>query len=297
MSRFDWDSAVGLIAVSPDPRAVRRRLLSIADELGPELVGMGVSPRAWRCLGITVALRELNGLSGYCEMSEGPRRVVLVNRDDAPVRQRFTIAHEMAHLLMGDVDRSALGLTHDLEERYCDEYAQRLLVPIDELCALLPSLSCEIEDVLRISTRFGVSLAVALSASGDWFAERGKVFLAASSRGHPDRPDEIALRAYKARCGPYLIPNHVRLESLGLDELAKALRRSDRATISGYAPYVTLRLWRPHGNPRSGRVRGPVLWDARQLRSGVTLVRLDVDHLIAQWSARRQPPQLVAAAA
>lgn len=54
-----------------------------------------------RSMGVTlVPSGTLGLLSGQVEMSEG-RPVVSFNQAEAPVRQRFTIAHELGHFALG----------------------------------------------------------------------------------------------------------------------------------------------------------------------------------------------------
>jgi hypothetical protein len=289
MSLLNWREARNEMAACADTASLRYRMLARADELAPALRGMGVSPTAWRPLGIRVAPKALSSLSGYCER-QGAEQVVVVRSSDHRRRQRFTVAHEMAHLLMAEVDRAAMGLSPEREERLSDEYARRLLVPVDDLNRLLPSLDGEIADVLRICTRYDVSLSVALAASGEWWVERGRIFFAASFRGHPDRPEEVALRAYGARCGDYLVPDRVRLDSLGLGAVERALAGAQPPEhVLGTAGAVEVRLWRPNASPRSGEASGRARWECRTMhRTGVSLIRLDVSALHRRWAKPRR---------
>ena len=66
------------------------------------------------------------------------RSLVLVDNNDVADRQRFTLAHDLGHLLFGDrahVD-TVEGRRPALEVR-CDEFARNLLIPVDGVAAWL----------------------------------------------------------------------------------------------------------------------------------------------------------------
>jgi len=79
------------------------------------------------------------GVSGVC--ATDPVRatsLVLVDSNEVADRQRFTLAHELGHLLFGDrahVD-TIEGRRTALEVR-CDEFARNLLIPVDGVTAWL----------------------------------------------------------------------------------------------------------------------------------------------------------------
>jgi hypothetical protein len=79
--------------------------------------------RLARAEGYTVERRPLGDDDG-----ETVGRRITVNRDQARVRQRFTIAHELGHVVM----HSSHG-TDDDSERQADEFAGALLIPRDHL--------------------------------------------------------------------------------------------------------------------------------------------------------------------
>lgn len=58
--------------------------------------------------------------------------VIWVNAADAPVRQRFTIAHEIGHLMLhktGTLFRDGPGVEIDGQEREANQFAAELLMP------------------------------------------------------------------------------------------------------------------------------------------------------------------------
>jgi hypothetical protein len=63
---------------------------------------------------------------------------VLVNSTDVAERQRFTLAHELGHLLFGDTTHvDAVDGQRSPQEVTCDEFARHLLMPRDGVGAWL----------------------------------------------------------------------------------------------------------------------------------------------------------------
>lgn len=64
-----------------------------------------------RQMGITVKYDDEGRLADGCggmALKKGHRYVIIVRRGDPPQRQRFTVAHELGHILAGDVGRYKL---------------------------------------------------------------------------------------------------------------------------------------------------------------------------------------------
>jgi Zn-dependent peptidase ImmA (M78 family)/transcriptional regulator with XRE-family HTH domain len=72
-----------------------------------------------------------SGVSGIC--ATDPLRetsIVLVNSSDVAERQRFTLAHELGHLLSGDATHvDAVDGRRSAGEMLCDEFARHVLIP------------------------------------------------------------------------------------------------------------------------------------------------------------------------
>lgn len=112
-----------------------------------------------------VAKRPLSvaGLS----MPISPQRAILINEEDTPVRQRFTLAHEVAHLFL-DADttrqvwlRSPNGTNervHDTLESFCNDLAARILMPRPWLSRDLTDKSPMPSLLLQLADKYGVSL-------------------------------------------------------------------------------------------------------------------------------------------
>lgn len=116
---------------------------------------------------------------------KGDEVVIGINRDQALVRQRFTIAHEVGHLLLHEhgqihVDRgfrvrlrngaSSEGTNRD--EMEANRFAAELLMPLDFLMADLEEREFDLADdrqIQALAKRYGVStqaLAIRLNGLG-----------------------------------------------------------------------------------------------------------------------------------
>jgi Zn-dependent peptidase ImmA (M78 family)/transcriptional regulator with XRE-family HTH domain len=107
-----------------------------------------------------------DGVSGVC--ATDPARatsLVLVDSNEVADRQRFTLAHELGHLLFGDRAHvgPADGRRSPLELR-CDEFARNLLIPQDGVTAWLTRSVGKAErslvderTVARLARHFGVT--------------------------------------------------------------------------------------------------------------------------------------------
>jgi Zn-dependent peptidase ImmA (M78 family)/transcriptional regulator with XRE-family HTH domain len=111
-----------------------------------EALGLGRAPIAdlveavEHLTGIDVGTIALpSGVAGVCVTDpERATSIVLVNSDDAAARQRFTLAHELGHLLFGDKTHvDAVSGERSPQEVLCDEFARNLLVPLDGVRAWL----------------------------------------------------------------------------------------------------------------------------------------------------------------
>ena len=93
------------------------------------------------CLRIDVAYEHGMEVSGEVSLQTGGRPRILVNAGDSLVRQRFTIAHEIGHVVLGHLDTAhtvyrdtrqnyTLG-NFDPRERDANYFAAELLMPAD----------------------------------------------------------------------------------------------------------------------------------------------------------------------
>ncbi|HEV7769439.1 MAG TPA: ImmA/IrrE family metallo-endopeptidase [Solirubrobacterales bacterium] len=117
-------------------------------------------------LGVDRIVRKpLDGDDGRVGVLDG--RLVVWVRPDAPlVRRRFTVAHEIGHLLLADpsLDQRAIRRARgsDTEERFCDRFAEALLMPADRLRAMYSDQPQDLDTLQRCAALFQVSQAAAL---------------------------------------------------------------------------------------------------------------------------------------
>ena len=77
---------------------------------------------------------QLDDGCGGMALKKGRRYVIIVRRSDPPQRQRFTVAHELGHILAGDVGRFKLvnrepsPVDNPIEKR-ANVFASRILAP------------------------------------------------------------------------------------------------------------------------------------------------------------------------
>ena len=72
------------------------------------------------------------GLRGACNLVDG-RWLIILNRDDVPSQARFTLAHELGHIVLGDLSTAARGVDSAEREALCDRFAVELLLPASAL--------------------------------------------------------------------------------------------------------------------------------------------------------------------
>ena len=117
-----------------------------------------------------------NEISGVLDNSTG-RYIILVNSNQVPVRQRFSIAHELGHYFLHSSDNTAKqvhidkvryyrnnksSLGTDDREIEANIFASELLIPSDELKNILSSGKYDIYDdkcIDGLATKFNVSSA------------------------------------------------------------------------------------------------------------------------------------------
>ncbi len=95
------------------------------------------------------------GSSGMA-VKKGRKYIVIVRRDEPPQRQRFTIAHELGHILVGDVGRFKLvnrepsPMDNPIEKR-ANVFASRLLAPACVLWGVGAKSAADIAKLCDIS--------------------------------------------------------------------------------------------------------------------------------------------------
>jgi hypothetical protein len=111
-----------------------------------------------------VVTRRLEREEGRLELC-GSEVVIAASSDASLARRRFTIAHEIGHLIAADPRyelrklRERNGLRS--EERFCDRLAEALLMPAERVRERFSGVPASLATVVACSQAFGVSAAAA----------------------------------------------------------------------------------------------------------------------------------------
>ncbi|MEZ5245461.1 MAG: ImmA/IrrE family metallo-endopeptidase [Acidimicrobiales bacterium] len=157
--------------------------------------------------------------------------LVFINGADSKAAQVFTLAHELAHLWLGstalsDVDPESTR-TFD-EERWCNQVAAELLVPMDEFREVFDGRSDLREQLQPLAERFRVSTQVILARMREAGALTWDQFMA-ELRVERQRIAEIV--AEKGSGGNYYNTKPVQVGKRFARELIAS-------TVEGRTPYT-----------------------------------------------------------
>lgn len=113
-------------------------------------------------LGVSRIVQERLPFEGGVFRLPSDELIIKLNSASPPTRRRFTLAHEIGHLLLGEPGlRSSCGRNRELE-RKCDAIASELLMPTDEAVTFIKGLGKPSPEKLKaMASRFEVSLEVA----------------------------------------------------------------------------------------------------------------------------------------
>lgn len=129
-------------------------------EMGIELAPYSKSEAFLAGLGLARLMQETDGLS----IQKGGKYYIFYRGDMTPGRIRFTVAHELGHIILGHLD----GRTHTTRnrepqkgdppiEQAANVFASRLLAPscvLHDLNALTPERISELCDISLTAARF-----------------------------------------------------------------------------------------------------------------------------------------------
>ena len=107
---------------------------------------------------------DTNEFSGFA-LVDSYAPLVFVNAKDSRSRQAFTLAHELAHIWLGEPGLSLNSMYQPLHrriERWCDKVAAELLVPVNQLNAQNPQVALLDDEISRLAKHFKVSSLVVL---------------------------------------------------------------------------------------------------------------------------------------
>jgi len=121
--------------------------------------------RLARHLGVDeIVSRRLDREEGRLQLRDSNALIVL-NTDMSEARRRFTIAHEIGHLVLADprFDLAPLCAKRSFrsEEHFCDRLAEALLMPASWIVDHYDQLPQGLSTLLDVTSRFGASAAAA----------------------------------------------------------------------------------------------------------------------------------------
>jgi Zn-dependent peptidase ImmA (M78 family) len=105
--------------------------------------------------------------SGYT-VPKGPGFVITINSTESSERQRFTVCHEVAHIVLGlpsahgDVPSWSFAKRH-LNEIWCDIFASELLMPYEAFLKKIPDGEPSVDVIETLSHTFGASFPATAS--------------------------------------------------------------------------------------------------------------------------------------
>jgi len=260
-----WSELRAEIWKSPaDRREIASRLLRLTGVIRPWLVDSRVLAEEWAGLGIEVRSVRMRA-RGLCSGGEGSR-VVFVNAGDPYEVQRFTVAHEVAHMLLVNQRVRRMPFSPREEESLCERFAGRLLIDREVLGGALSEAGGppHPERLLRLCGRLRVNVRPLQIAAGEELADSPYCVLLARYRGHWRRPQELAFRVESVAGARHAyLPQHQRLVSIGLTQLAGQAEEADHgALLEGSDREVAIGLRGLSSERTSSTAWGRIGWRA-----------------------------------
>lgn len=162
-------------------------------ELGDKPIGNIVEMLELKGIKV-VLIDDDDGLDGMAVFTSTGIPIVVVNQRDKPIeRIRFTIIHELAHLLL---NLSVLGEDHKVEEEWCHYFSSCFLIPSHMLRKMIGEGKRSyiyINELINIKEYFGISIRAIvhrLKAQGiitDTYYQRWVIYMS-KTYGSKDEP-------------------------------------------------------------------------------------------------------------
>lgn len=284
-----------LVVVDRNARNIEDTLYEVAGEIAATC-GRKASPaRRWASAGVAVRETPMRG-RGRCDLSSEASPVVYVNISDNRYAQHFTVAHELGHMLIDSlpVERRR-EMSYAKEEELCDDIAQRMIVPPDELAEELSEETPPTPpEVLRLCGTFESNPSTMLRALGTRLSLGHSAYLLARLRPHRLRPAETGFRI-DAAVGPAALfwPFNKRIENLGLQNLTTAARAAAHGTFfEGGERHIAVPLKKVDAETGHNSMAGPVRWCAARQgwEKPYLLALVDCSRMQGERVERRESP-------
>jgi len=138
------------------------------------------------------------GESGFTITRPDGKHIITVNANESEARQRYTVCHEIGHIILSLPSSHTEGplwgfVKRDLNEVYCDSFAAELLMPVNAWRLALPNGDPSFELIEFMAAAFNVSFPAAasrlatLSDEPCAFVTMDKGFIRYSARSTPLR--------------------------------------------------------------------------------------------------------------
>jgi hypothetical protein len=119
---------------------------------GPEAVAARI--------GVEICSKTLTGCAGWCIRNNNVARIT-INSTMPSVRQRFTLAHELSHLLLGSnsevrSDADFFG-SNEGEEKAADRLAAEMLLPKEEIQRIVTAPPVDAATIRKLANKANVS--------------------------------------------------------------------------------------------------------------------------------------------
>jgi Zn-dependent peptidase ImmA (M78 family)/transcriptional regulator with XRE-family HTH domain len=211
-----------------------------APSLSNQWYSRTIALRAIEWAGVLVVRQPIpdHGVRGY--LSPHPDvPAILVNSEEHPRAQTFTMLHEFAHLLL-----AAAGETRPNEEQWCEEYAGDVLMPKDtfsseyEAAARMPAIS----RAQHLGSLFGVTALAAATRAWRLDLMSGPEFGLVKSRRVEERPKPASGNGNRTKVAR-LSPTYTDLVLAAADSSAVTLSTASRLLRTRVEDFDKLRVF------------------------------------------------------
>lgn len=214
-----FKAAVAALSKSSDYGELRRTMLEWAPRFHDALHEKRIVPGPRPELGM-----DLSTVPGRCGFTarRGRDFIVSIGNETPAEEKRFTLAHELGHVLLDSAGRSTAHLNPVKEEKLCELFASRAIAPryaVDDYLRH-SGFPTDLADVRRFAKRFQVTLRASLVVLDGFLPQRWPVaFVAASWTRHRQR-DVWGVRVEASAADQrFYFPPEGRLTTLGLRDL------------------------------------------------------------------------------
>ncbi len=293
-----WRDAFGGVPDAKSPGEVERHLQVAASDIARFLGEARPSGEVsryrheqWALVGVDPLEATLSA-DGAAFERDGRLRVI-VKAKQPKLRQRYTVAHEVGHVLLRQMMASneALELSVKVEESICDDFAAQILVPSGNLKALMDAMKAPptTQDLLKWCGELQVNIEPMLIAARKHWRWGAAAMVYCENYAHR-RDSEPALRIVGYVADEKLfLPMHKRVASIGLASVNDWFTQTEEPYGTGRQPEVRLPLYTRDMHTRTGQAEGCAEWAAMRMKErnlqGAGRAFIDL-RLVGDWSVR-----------